>query len=395
MAERAVNEDRYLEPLAAARGLRGLIEDEADAIETQGTMTEAVVEALSAAGLFMLLVPEQYGGLEANVTTIIDVCEELSFADGSVGWAFAQNTTVGGYLAYVEPEVGRGFAEKRAGAGMFAPMGIANQVDGGYQISGKFQFGSGSGHAEFMGGSALVFKDGEIAEMGADGTPPVVGFLVPADRVEFQGNWDVMGLKGTGSFDFEFPDQFVESGATWPIFQRGVCDRVAGGAIYGLGAIVLGTIGSAAFCVGVANRALAEIAEIAKSGRARLGQDALAEQQIFQRDLGLHLTAVAASRALIVDAYNNAVGAIAAGRTGDEVESLIRSTKTAANYTTKVAVEAVDFAWATSGSRGMRNPSRLQRCFRDMHMGAGHLVFDDRNYTELAKETLGLELAAF
>jgi alkylation response protein AidB-like acyl-CoA dehydrogenase len=389
------NDTAGVDPAAAARSLRPLIDAEADSIETQGTLSDTIVDALAAADLYKLVVPRAFGGFEADPATIIEVCEELAYADGSVGWAFAQNTTVGAYLAYVAEDVGKRFAGQRAGAGMFAPMGTAHAEEGGYRISGQFQFGSGSGHAQFMGGSALVFHDGELAPMGEDGTPPVVGFLIPAEQVEFRGNWDVMGLRGTGSYDYEVPEQFVEAGATWPIFQRGVCDRVTGGALYGLGAIVVGTIGSAAFCIGVARRALVEIAEIAGAGRARMGQAALAEQQIFQRDLGLHHTAVAAARALIIRAYSEAVEAIDAGRPDDETESLIRATKAAANYTTRVGVEATDFAWAASGSQGMRNPSRIQRCFRDIHMGAGHLVFDDRNYVEVAKETLGLELSAF
>jgi alkylation response protein AidB-like acyl-CoA dehydrogenase len=382
-------------PLALARAVRGLIETEAEAIEAAGTITSPVVQALTEAGLYGLMVPEALGGFEADVKTIIDVTEELAYADGSVGWAFAQNTTVGAYTSYVDEDIARRFAGLRAGAGMFAPMGVAHEESGGYRISGKYQFGSGSGHAQFIGGSALVFRDGEIAPMGEDGTPPVVGFLVSADSAELQGNWDVMGLRGTGSYDYEIPEQLVEAGATWPIFQRGECDRITGGPIYGLGAIVIGTVGSAAFCVGVARRALAEIGEIAGAGRARLGQVPLSEQQIFQRDFGFHDTAVAASRALIVDAYSAAVDGIAEGLPADDVESLIRATKSAASYTTRTAVDAVDFAWAASGSQGMRNPSRLQRCFRDIHMGAGHLVFDDRNYIEVAKEALGLELSAF
>ena len=76
-------------------------------------------------------------------------------------------------------------------------------------------------------------------------------------------------------------------------------------------------------------------------------------------------------------------------------EDRIRETKSAASYVTKVAKEAVRFAWEASGSAGMRNPSRLQRCFRDIHVGSGHQVFDQRNYAEIAKRELGLETAFF
>ena len=43
----------------------------------------------------------------------------------------------------------------------------------------------------------------------------------------------------------------------------------------------------------------------------------------------------------------------------------------------------------------LRNPSRLQRCFRDLYVGASHLVFDERNYVEMVKPRLGLEPLPF
>jgi alkylation response protein AidB-like acyl-CoA dehydrogenase len=378
-----------------ARSLRSLIEDEADEAERICTMTAPVVDALTEAGLFSLLVPSDLGGHEADVATIVDVCEELSYADGSVGWAYAQNTTVGGYLAYIDPSEAQKFAGLRAGAGMFAPMGTAEVVDGGYRVSGDYRFGSGSRHAQFMGGSALIMRDGEVADAFASGAFPVVGFLIPAENVDFEDNWDTMGLRGTGSVDFSVPEQVVSETVTWPILEPGVSRWVTGGAIYGLGAVPLGTISSASWAIGVARRALAEIAGIATGGRARLGQNPLREQPTFQRDFGFHQTAVSAARLLVVDSYSSAVDAIAADQGDDACAALIRETKAAANHSVRTARDAVTFAWESSGSAGMRNPSRLQRCFRDIYMGAGHMVFDDRNYMELAKVSLDLETAAF
>ena len=374
-----------------ARDLRELIEAEADGIETAGTMSERVVDALDNAGLFKLMTPKSLGGHEATPAEIFDVCEELSYADGSVGWAFTQNASVGSYLAFVNPDAAKRFVGLRAGAGMFAPLGIAHETEDGYTISGNYKFGSGSVHAQYMGGGALVMRDGEIAPMAADGTPPVIGFLVPPDGFTLKGSWDVMGLCGTGSFDFEIPEQHVPADVTWTMFQPGVADHQSGGSLYGIGPVPLATIGSVAWAVGVARRALTEIREIAKNGRARLGQVPLIEQQIFQRDYGLHTTAVDAARTHAVRTYDLASAAIERNDDTEHINSRVRATKAAANYTTKVAVEAVDFAWAASGSDGMRNPSRIQRCFRDIHMGAGHMVFDDRNYIEYAKEHLHLE----
>ncbi len=201
-----------------------------------------------------------------------------------------------------------------------------------------------------------------------------------------------MGLRGTGSFDFEVPEQRVDAGWTFSLFET---RPITGGALYGLGPITVGTISSVAWALGVAHRALDEISEIARNGRARLGSLPLREQPIFQRDLGLHTTAVQAARKLAVDAYESAVAAVAEGTSPMPLAQRMRETKAAASFVPRVAKAAVDFAYEASGSHGMRNPSRLQRCFRDIHVGATHQVFDERNYGELVKSSLGLEPAPF
>jgi alkylation response protein AidB-like acyl-CoA dehydrogenase len=376
--------------LKAARELRELIEAHAEAIEEQGTLNDAVVDALAEAGLFRLLVPQALGGFEADVRTIVEVHEEISFADGSVGWAYAQNTTVGGYAAYLAPEFARPLAGSKAGAGMFAPLGVAHEENGGYRVSGSYKFGSGSAHAEYMGGAAMVMRDGEMVP-AADGLPEMRAFIVPMEGVIMKGNWDVMGLRGTGSYDFEIPEQWVEAGKTFPIFHAEV---VTGGALYGLGPIVLGTISSVAWAIGVARRALHEIVEIAKV-RARLGALPLRDQETFQRGLGRHTCAVRAARVLAIDAYQRAVEAIERGDEESAIGDRLRETKASATWVTEVAKQACSFAYESAGSHGMRNPSRLQRCFRDLWVGAAHQVFDTRNYNELVKRSLGLEPARF
>lgn len=378
------------ELLSAAQGLREIIESEADGIERDSTVSEPVVAAIADAGLFRLMVPESLGGHEAGVDTIIDVSEAISYADGSVGWAYCQNCSVMAYAAYLEKDFAEKVTGARAAAGMFAPLGMAEKTEGGFRVSGNYMFGSGSGHAQYMGGAALVTENGEMVFNGE--LPQMISYIVPAETVELKGNWDVMGLRGTGSYDYQVSEQFVSTGQTYPLFTR---EPLHGGPLYQLGAIPLGTVNSVGWALGVASRALEEIREIARNGRARMGVLPLREQQIFQRDLGLHTMAVNAGRALAREAYNSAVVGFTAGASEEEATRLIRDTKAAANYVAKVCKEAATFAWEASGSAGMRNPNRLQRCFRDLCVGHGHQVFDDRNYMELVKESLGLEPEGF
>jgi alkylation response protein AidB-like acyl-CoA dehydrogenase len=377
--------------LSVARGLRELIESEADAVNEKLSMTEPVVDALVESGLFRLLVPKALGGFEADPSTILDVCEELSYADGSVGWAFAQNTTVMAYSAYLDPEQALPLARSRAGAGQFAPLGSVDKEGDGFRVSGSFQFGSGCGHADYMGGSGLEMHDGEPPPF-VDGRPLIRAFIVPSDRVAFKGNWNVMGLCGTGSFDYEVPEQTVDAGMTFSLFET---QPKSGGALYGLSPVPLGTISSVAWALGVAERALAEVVEIVKGGRMRMGSPPLREHQTFQRGFGVHSMALKAARLLTHETYGSTLDAIERGESKDAYRERIRETRAAGSYAVEVAKAATTFAYEASGSHGLRNPSLLQRCFRDIYVGASHLVFDERNYVETVKARLGLEPLPF
>lgn len=376
------------EALEVAVSLRGLIEGEADAVEAAGTLTDPVVEALAVSGLFKLTTPREFGGCEAHPSTVIDVCEALSFADGSVGWAYAQNITVGAYAAYVAPSFGRELAAGRTAAGMFAPMGVAVPEGDDYRVSGSYKFGSGSAHADFIGGGATVLRDGEPVPMPGGG-PPILAFVLPADRVVMKGNWDVMGLRGTGSFDFDVPEQLVDGAACFPLFSA---EPRTGGHLYGIGPLTFGVAGSCAWALGTARRAMHEIAELARAGRVRLGAAPLLEQPAFQRDYGFHHAALESAHLLLHCSFTDAVDACAAGQPGALRFQGVRKAMADAAYATRIAKAAVIWAWETSGSAGIRNPSRLQRCFRDIYVGAGHQVFDERNFVDQGKQLLGLDV---
>ena len=373
--------------IQAARGMRELIDAEADRVDETLNMTPPIVDGLVDSGLFRLLMPKSLGGFESDPSTIIDVCEEISFADGSVGWSYAQNTSCMAYLAYFDPELAKPFAAARAGAGMFAPLSEVIKVEGGYRVSGKHQFATGSPHADFIGGAGMELVDGEMV-MGPNGLPSILAYIVPMERAKMLGNWDVMGLCGTASFDYEIPEQFVEAGLTHSIFET---NPKSGGALYGLGPVPLGTISSCGWAIGVAKRALHEIVDIVTTqARTRMGSDPLKEQQVFQRDLALHTQALKSVRLLAHETYNSAVDAIARGEAHETLERIRRESKASASYIVQVCRDATTFAYQASGSHGLRNPSKLQRCFRDMYVGASHIVFDERNFVESVKEKLGI-----
>ena len=201
--------------LDRARALTPLIEAEAERSEVLGTMAPAIIDAVADSGLFGILVPAELGGLEADLVTSLAVFEELAYADGSTGWSTMANATTSCFAAiYTGDEaVATMFgAGSSVHAGMLGPMGEATPVDGGFLVSGRYQFGSGSGHADWIGAGVMETVDGEpaVSELGL---PAMRVMFLRREQAEFLGNWDVMGLAGTGSYDYvvdqvEVPEAF-------------------------------------------------------------------------------------------------------------------------------------------------------------------------------------------
>ena len=93
-------------------------------------------------------------------------------------------------------------------SGVFAPLGTANAVEGGFRVDGRWQWGSGTQNADWVYGGCKVIRDGEM-EFLHNGVPRSRLMLVPASAVEFLDTWYVSGLEGTCSTDFLIRDVFV------------------------------------------------------------------------------------------------------------------------------------------------------------------------------------------
>ena len=378
--------------LSAARGLRPLLEAEADATDRELTLTKPVLEALADTGLFHLMVPKEFGGLEADTDTVLDVFEELSHQDGSIGWTHMANASATAYSALLDPSLAREMVADKPGsvfAGQFAPRGGAKRSDGGFTVQGSFGFGSGSAHASFVGGGGFVTGDDGAPEILASGLPAYLCWFAPKDAIEMTGGWDVMGLRGTGSFDYTVPEQQVDAGRTFWLFEAEV---QTGGPIYRVGPVGLAGFGHAGWGLGVAQRALDEIEKIARAGRTRMNGGAMKEQQPFQREFGEKALALRSVRLLVHDLFGRTVDRLATGEAmtkpmQDDLMSCVA-------YMTQVCQDVVHFAYTAAGSQGLRNPSLVQRCFRDMYTGGQHIFVDRKSYEELAKEHLGVEPGA-
>jgi alkylation response protein AidB-like acyl-CoA dehydrogenase len=365
--------------LARARAVAPLIEADALEAEQAGTTTKRVVEAIAEQQLFWTMVPKVCGGLEAPIATALGVFEALAHADGSTGWSVMANASSSAFAAlYCDDDaVATMFPAGAPGihAGMFGPVGDAVAGAGGFRFSGNYRFGSGCAHATWIAAGAIESKDGEpvVTESGLPSM--LVGFF-PPDAVELRGNWDVLGLAGTGSYDYTIDEQFVAEGFTFRLLEA---EAKRGGAMYQLGLFGLVASGHAGFAMGVGTRALEEVVAIA-ANKMRMGSfEPVTAQQLFQHDFAMHDAAMRAARAYVYDAFGEAEATVLAGRPCTLVQQ--QRLRQATTYVTRVAADSARFAYTWAGTDALRNPSALQRCFRDIHAGTQHIYVDNNTLT--------------
>jgi alkylation response protein AidB-like acyl-CoA dehydrogenase len=369
--------------LTAARAVTDVVEREAAASEAARTLAQPVVDALHDAGLFRLMTPRDLGGEEADLTTVLAVYEEVTRADASTGWSLLANATTTGFAgAFLGDRAVKAMFGGDADpvhAGQFAPRGTSVARDGGYVVSGRYSFGSGCAHAGWMGGGTIELDEQGAPVISERGIPVIRAFFVPAAGVELLGNWDVMGLCGTGSYDYAVPEQTVDESFTFRLVED---EPQRGGPLYRLGVLGLTAAGHAAFALGVGKRALEELLTIVAS-KQRLGATSpLREQQLFRHELGMHDAALRAARAFVFESFDDAQSTL---ERGDDASPLQRQRlRQATTYATRVAVDVVRFAYTAAGTDALR-PSVLQRCFRDMHAATQHVFVDADTMTETGR----------
>ena len=365
--------------LAAARELRTAIDSNA-AKAAGSPVPPETVDALRQAGLFGAMTPSELGGAELSLVDAIDVFAEVARADGSAGWCLMAGASAVAYFgAYCESE----FVEKLFAdgvplvAGQFAPNGTGVPEDGGYRISGSYQFGSGIHYAEWVGAGFLVHPP-----EGSDAPALYLFGVVPKNTVELRGNWDVLGLDATASFDYAVQDAFVPEGAT---FQFAAPTRHRGGPVYELGVIAQTAAGHAGFAMGVTRRALDELAAIAKT-KVRMGAGSfLKDDERFLHALGTLESRYVSSCAWVRESFQAIERtALETGQLDPRENNAVRQ---ATVHVTQEGADIVRQAYLLAGTTALRD-GPLQRCFRDIHAGSQHFFASPASTLDYARDQM-------
>ena len=202
--------------VARARGLVGMLRAAAPRIEAERALPPDVVAALHEARLFRLMLPRSIGGAEAHLRTLADVIEVIAGADASTAWCLGQAAGCAMAAAYLEPGAARRLfgtddAVLAWGGGI---QGKAVATKGGYRVTGKWTFASGSANATLLGGHCYVFEADGALRKRADGRQLDRTALFAKSKARMDDIWHTLGLRGTASHTYEVEDLFVPEDET-------------------------------------------------------------------------------------------------------------------------------------------------------------------------------------
>ena len=372
-----------------ARSIRQVVLDNARACENERTLNKETVEALWKSGLMQVSNPPEAGGAEPGIPELLEIWEELAWQDGSVGWIGIANLPSAAFAAAYLPD--EGFAEvftandnRITMGGQFAPNGQGRVSPGGYTITGKWNFGSGTGHSEYVAGGFIPFEDG-APRMNADGMPDLRVAIFPRDDIRFTDGWHVTGLKATGSFDYEVDEVFVPEHRTYPLFTR---EPLRGGNVFRLGIMPITGGGHGAWAIGVARSCLDDVMSLAESKQRMGDASTLANKMTFQVGLAHHEAMWRAAWCLLRDTHEEVADKLAQG---DDLTLEMRADmRMAATYATQAGREIVEWAHLAAGTTAIREGSRLERAFRDMYTGTQHTFIGEKTYIDAANVMMGL-----
>lgn len=337
-----------------------LLKANADANEAGGRLTPEVEAALKESGAYKVGIPRSLGGYEFSPRQVIQAIEKISYADASAGWVFMAlqmitGTTAAWLPAEATAELFPNGDDYALIAGQGTRLGKAVKADGGYRLSGSWSFASGMHQATHIHTAAFCEETGQA-----------LVFTLPKEQATLIDNWDVMGLKATGSIDYVIEDVFVPESY---VYEVSTMDSLNGGAIYHLGLANMSGICHTGWALGVARRVLDEMKDLARKKSGAPG--ATVDTGQFHAAFAQAEAKLRSARALVMETWADNEATLDAGELlSTEQETLTRLTL---NNTTWSAHDVVMTVYKWAATAALRSGD-LQRFFRDMHAGTQHVT---------------------
>ena len=378
--------------LEAVQDLLPAIAARADQCEQDRRIPGETIAALTGAGVFSMLQPQRWGGLEADPVEFYEVVRTIASVCGSTGWV-SSVVGVHPWQLALFPNAAQqdvwGRNPTTLVSSSYAPTGRLTPVDGGYRATGRWSFSSGCDHCEWVLLGALV--------MGLDGKPTdFLTILVPRSDYQIDDVWNVVGLRGTGSNDIVINDVFVPAHRT--LSFNDVSSLRCPGQVENTAALYklpFGTVFSYTITtpiIGIATGAydahlerMRERVRISYGGQKVAG-DAFAHVRVARAASDIDASWLQLERNL--DEQMRYAGA--GEQIPMELRARARRDQVAA---TERCVGAIALLFKNSGGHALKNGNAVERAWRDANAGSVHAANDTERWLAMyGKWAFGLPI---
>jgi indole-3-acetate monooxygenase len=373
--------------VARARELAPVIAAHADDIERRRELPAGLREKLIDGGFFRLLLPRSLGGAELPPLPFVEVIEEIAKADASTAWCLNQVSGCSMTAAYLAPAAARAVFGAPDGILAWGPgPGEARVVDGGYRVTARFSFASGSHDASWLGAHLPVVECDGKPRLHADGSSVVHTFLFPKSAAQMTDIWHVVGLKGTGSDQYSVEDLFVP--ARFWVARDDPGARREHGLLYDFSALQLYASGFAAVAMGIARATLDAFVELARDKIPRGAKRTLRDNNVVQSQVAQAEARLGAARAFLFGALADTTGELAHTRQLSLDQRM--TIRLAATFAIHQAMAVVDTTYHAAGATAIFTANPFERRFRDIHTVSQQLQGRQQHFETVGQYLLGL-----
>lgn len=363
--------DRGAELIQRARELAPTLVARAEKTASDRRIPDETIAEFKEAGLFRLLQPSRWGGLEVDPKVFFEVQMTVAAACPSSAWVLGIVGVHSWQMALFPLEAQNEVWGKDSStliSSSYAPTGKVQRAEGGYRITGRWSFSSGCDHCQwvFLGG----FVPSEV-----EGKPPEMRtFLLPRSDYTIDDTWHVAGLRGTGSKDIVVENVFVPEHRTHKLidgYKRNSPGNEHNPApLYKLpfGQIFVRSVSTSA--IGIAEGALRAYVDQASKRIAASDASKVSEDPATQTVAARAAATIDESRVVL---FRDMDEMMALARAGQDIpiDRRVRFRYHSARVVDRCA-EAVDELFSASGGRAIFQSTPILRYFLDIHAARGH-----------------------
>jgi alkylation response protein AidB-like acyl-CoA dehydrogenase len=376
--------------LGEVERIRPILEECGAQAERDRMLPDAVYDAMIGVGLFRMLAPKAYGGLEQHPAAALHVIEAVSRIDSAAAWNLNVSGFAAAFAAWLPPdgcdEVYERGADTIFAGGLFPP-GPSVPVRDGWRVTARTAFASGCQRAQWFVVPVVEVDDESSKYDPHTQDPPRIVAFVPRDEVDLVDTWHTSGLRGTFSADVCVDDVFVPARRIAHLEPRGERAPVFSGALYGTFPW-FGTHGETAVSLGIAGAAIARLLDLATRKTPRYRRTPLHDRERAQHNAARASALVDAARVFLQSAISQAYADALSERWCSDATRI--RCQLAACFGAEACAEAVDLVHQVAGTSAIRLEHGIERHHRDVHALTQHVTKSYDRYEDAGKLLFGL-----